>query len=47
VSEHTGACVLPLPGDDSCELVRQQYGRCPDHDGWCSPGCPVGDDQEE
>jgi hypothetical protein len=39
--EHLDACVLPRPDDPSCQAVREQYGMCPDHDGWCAPGCPV------
>jgi hypothetical protein len=41
MSEHLQACVLPVPDTPSCVPVREQYGLCPDHDGWCAPGCPV------
>jgi len=42
VAEHLDACVLPRPDSPGCIEVRGQYGICPDHDGWCAPGCPVG-----
>jgi hypothetical protein len=37
--EHLEACVRALASTPGCE----QYGICPNHDGWCAPGCPVGD----
>jgi hypothetical protein len=47
VSEHLEACVPQLPDQPGCGWVREQYGLCPDHDGWCAPGCPIGDPAEE
>jgi len=41
MAEHLPACVLPRPDGLGCAGVREQYGLCPDHDGWCAPGCPV------
>jgi hypothetical protein len=41
MAEHLEACVLPLPDQLGCAEVREHYGLCPDHDGWCAPGCPV------
>jgi hypothetical protein len=39
--DHLPACVLPRPDGPGCAKVREQFGLCPDHDGWCAPGCPV------
>jgi hypothetical protein len=47
VGEHLEQCVRQLPTQPGCEQVREQYGRCPDHDGWCAPGCPIGDPTKE
>jgi hypothetical protein len=41
MAEHLEACVLAVPDQPGCAAVREQYGLCPDHDGWCAPGCPV------
>jgi hypothetical protein len=41
MAEHLEACILPLPDNRGCGWVRETYGLCPDHDGWCAPGCPV------
>ena len=41
MAEHLQACVLPRPDGPGCAQVREQYGLCPDHDGWCALGCPV------
>jgi hypothetical protein len=43
-AEHLPECVGVLPSTPGCEQVRQQYGICPDHDGWCAPGCPAAED---
>jgi hypothetical protein len=39
---HLEACIPAVPGDAGCAQLRQTYRLCPDHDGWCAPGCPVG-----
>jgi hypothetical protein len=41
VPNHLPHCVQALPEQPGCAEVREQYGRCPDHDGWCAPGCPA------
>jgi hypothetical protein len=41
MAEHLDTCVRPRPDGPGCAQVREQYGLCPDHDGWCAPGCPV------
>jgi hypothetical protein len=47
VGEHLEQCVRQLPTQPGCEQVRETYGRCPDHDGLCAPGCPIGDPSQE
>jgi len=39
--DHLEDCILPVPDQTGCEAVRALYGACPDHDGFCAPGCPT------
>jgi len=41
-ARHLPGCVPAVPDAPGCEAVRAEYGICPDHDGLCAPGCPVG-----
>jgi hypothetical protein len=47
VPSHLPECVQALPERPGCAEVREQYGSCPDHDGWCAPGCPAAQQAEE
>jgi hypothetical protein len=47
VPSHLPDCVRALPERPGCAEVREQYGICPDHDGWCAPGCPLATQQQE
>ncbi len=42
MAAHLEGCVPAVPGDAGCQQLREQYRLCPDHDGWCAPGCAVG-----
>jgi hypothetical protein len=46
VPSHLPECVRALPEQPGCAEVRELYGICPDHDGWCAPGCPADRQQE-
>jgi hypothetical protein len=39
--DHLTDCILPRAGDASCEQPREDYGLCPEHDGYCADHCPV------
>ena len=41
-ARHLPGCVPAVPDAPGCEAVRAEFGICPDHDGLCAPGCPVG-----
>jgi hypothetical protein len=47
VPSHLPDCVQALPEQLGCAEVREQYGRCPDHDSWCAPGCPITTQEQE
>ena len=41
---HHQGCWLPTapgPCDRTCSAVRELFGLCPEHDGWCTSRCQL------